>query len=209
MKSMSVMAALASTAAATYLLDPVSGRRRRAIARDKILSGMRQAERAGLATAIDLAHRTRGLTAELRARVVPAQIDDEVLAERVKAKLGRVLAHPGCVAVGASAGTVTLKGPVLAEEAERVRSAVRRVTGVLGVEDQLQEHAEAGDVPELQGPARVRAEEDWSPATRTLVGMGGVTLIGCALAQRTPLTALLGVAGGIMLLCAGTDADAE
>jgi uncharacterized membrane protein len=76
-------------------------------------------------------------------------------------------------------GFLTLRGPALADEADRVVTAMGRVRGVRGVENQLQPHASAEGVSALQGnppPREPRMEllqENWSPATRLLASAGG------------------------------------
>src|SRR5207253_11108980 len=52
-----------------YVLDPRHGRRRRALARDKVVSALSRADDAVGATARDMANRARGIVAETRAAV--------------------------------------------------------------------------------------------------------------------------------------------
>jgi hypothetical protein len=99
------------------------------------------------------------------------QVDDLVLAERVRATLGRVVSHPHAIQVVSSGGFVVLRGPILEREAEPLLSAARHVRGVREVIDQLERHEQAGTVPSLQGgraPAGIRPDvlrHHWSPAT--------------------------------------------
>jgi gas vesicle protein len=58
------LAGLVTGAALMYLLDPERGRRRRAVARDKITSNLRRLRRAAEAKARDLRNRTEGAIAE-------------------------------------------------------------------------------------------------------------------------------------------------
>lgn len=212
MKSSTALTAAAAAALATYFLDPDIGRRRRAVVRDKVLGKLSHADEAGRVVAVDLRNRLKGVFASLRTRMTSRDVPDEVLAERVKAKLGRFLGHPGSVEVAASGGTVTLQGPVLKHEVDAVLRAVRTVPGVHAVENRLEEHKQAGNVSGLQGGRRrVQRvdimQEHWAPATRVLVGAGGATLVACALVRRSPLSVLFGLAGGAMLLRAGSNID--
>lgn len=63
--------------------------------------------------------------------------------------------HPRSIEVAARDGTVILSGPVLADEVDSLVAMVSRVPGVRHVENRLEIHEEAGNVPGLQGgPAR-------------------------------------------------------
>jgi len=108
--------------------------------------------------------------------------DDEVIAERVRAKMGRLVSHPHAIEVACAQGRVTLSGPVLACEVHRLVAGVESVRGVTGVESRLQAHNEPGDVPGLQGGVTRTGERseflrnNWSPAARLLVGLAGGAL---------------------------------
>jgi hypothetical protein len=54
-----------------YLLDPEGGRRRRALARDKAVHGLKVSGKALRGKSTDLGNRTRGLVAKTRARLRP------------------------------------------------------------------------------------------------------------------------------------------
>jgi hypothetical protein len=144
-----VAGALAAGAIATFFLDPEQGRRRRAIARDKLASGLRQASDSGQAFATGLRHRTSGLAARARSRLSGASVPDDVLAERVRARMGHNVSHAS-IEVTAAGGEVTLRGPVLDAEMDALLAAVRRTPGVRGVVNQLEPHPRPGNVPGLQ-----------------------------------------------------------
>lgn len=150
MRAFSILVAAAAGALATYFLDPEQGRRRRAVTRDRMASGMSRAAGAGQSLAQDLRHRTRGIAASIRGRLSREPVGDDVLAERVRARVGRLASHPGSIEVGVSQGHVTLRGPVLASEADRLLRAARVVRGVRGVSSGLETHATPGNVPGLQ-----------------------------------------------------------
>lgn len=65
---------------------------------------------------------------------------DEILAERVRTKIGESTGHAERVAVSAHAGWVTLSGPVLAHEVGSLVSSARSTRGVRGVENLLEIH---------------------------------------------------------------------
>lgn len=209
-----MLAAAGAGALATYFLDAQQGRRRRAVVRDKVYGRLSHAGEAGRVVAVDLRNRTRGTFAALRHHVTNQDVPDEVLAERVRARLGRVVSHPGSIAVGATGGTVTLHGPILKHEVKRAMQAIWAVPGVHGVVDRLEAHGQAGDVPGLQGGTRRDqridiAQENWAPATRLLVGLGAAAMAVYGLARRSPAGPLLALAGAALLARAATNLDAK
>jgi hypothetical protein len=172
-----------------FMLDPSTGARRRALVRDKAVRATR-ATRDGLDTTTrDMAHRTRGIVAAARGRWSREPVSDGVLIERVRAKLGRVTAHPGAIHVEARDGEVTLRGPILAHEVDHVISTASRVSGVATVINELEPHDAAEGVPSLQGEGRVQRDRidvlqrRWSPSTQALVA-AGLVATGVFLATR-------------------------
>lgn len=143
-----------------YVLDPQRGARRRALARDKANRMRHRAGEALAARSRDLRNRSRGVAAKTRSLVQKeeAGVPDEVLAERVRSRIGRAVSHPGSVEVAARDGVVTVSGPVLAEEADELLTAIRDTPGVYDVEDLLEVHDEPDDVPGLQGDSRAGRE---------------------------------------------------
>jgi uncharacterized membrane protein/CBS domain-containing protein len=185
-----------------YLLDPDLGRRRRALARDRAVRAVGRIDDCVNAAACDLAHRARGVAAEVRARLVSEQVSDDVLVERVRSRIGRYVAHPHALGVAARNGQVVLTGSVLKGELDRLLDAVGSVRGVRGLDaGGLAAHDEPGDRPWLQGGRRLPGErpnllqESWAPATRLLAGAAGCGLMANCLARRTPAAVLLGTAG--------------
>jgi hypothetical protein len=166
-----------------YILDPIAGRRRRAGVRDKMIRLQRKATEAAGVTARDLRNRISGLAAEGRSLLFERNIDDEVLMERVRSKLGFLVRHPSAIEVQVTDGRVVLSGPVLSDEVEQLIDGVRSVRGVRDVENRLKVHREPGDVPGLQGdkpkptgqPIDV-LQRHWAPSTRFLVSSAGVLL---------------------------------
>jgi hypothetical protein len=190
-----------------YLLDRDLGARRRGLIRDRaVRAGLLVGGAAG-STAHDLGNRARGVAAAARARVSDEQVDDRVVAERVRAELGRVVSHPGAITVTADSGRVTLGGQVLGYEFERLMDRVRKVRGVRGVRSELEVHDSADDVPALQGGespgnAFPRHRQRWSPTTRLLTTVAGSALALYGSRRRDPLGAALGL-GGLALATRG------
>jgi hypothetical protein len=166
---------IALGAAAMYLLDPARGARRRALIRDKALWASRKTRDGAAALACDVQNRVRGAISETRGLFERTRADDSVLEARVRAELGRVSSHPGAIATFSSNGTITLSGPILASERDRVLRAIGGVRGVENVIADLEVHETAGSVPALQGgsvrPGQTWLRGSWSPTTQAAAAL--------------------------------------
>jgi uncharacterized membrane protein len=126
--------------------------------------------------------------------------DSQVLAERVRSKLGRVCSHPRAIRVACDDGIVTLRGDVLQQDLTAVLRGVRHVHGVKKVVSDLQVHREAGRMPFLQGEGHRGGthleflQSNWSPAPRVLAGAVGAAMMAGGFAQRS-------IAGAAIALC--------
>ena len=193
---------------AMYTFDPVAGRRRRALARDKLVRLRKAAQEAARVTVRDLKNRTLGTVAEGRAAFLEDIVDDSVLVERVRSKLGFVVRHPSSIDVQASAGRLTLSGPVLTDEVQQLIEVVASVRGVRDVENRLEVHAMGDNVPGLRGDIPKPAGQlldvfqgRWSPSTRFLLGTAGVILLFGPNPFRRSAVALSILAGLGLLAC--------
>lgn len=201
-KALTWVGSLLTGAGLMYLLDPGSGRRRRALLRDKAVGATAATGRAIGTTSRDLRNRAVGVAAQTRALVRGGEVPDRVLAERVRSRIGRIVSNPGSIEVSARDGIVRLTGPVLAREEDDLVSCVSSVRGVRSVDSRLELHKQAGDVPGLQGGAGTPAPQfelfqaNWSPAWRLLAGTTGAGLMSYGLRRR-------GAAGGTLALIGG------
>jgi uncharacterized membrane protein len=192
----------AAGAVMMYLSDPDRGKRRRALARDKMVSVANRAGDVLDVAARDVGNRMQGWRAQA-ARMLfrhNNMVDDPVLAERVRSRIGRAISHPHPIHVIAQQGKITLSGPVLAHERMSLLQAVKAVPGVLDVEDQLQEHRSAQGIPSLQGAGRTRQNRaalhrGWPPGLRAAAMLGGSALGVYGLSRRAPAGVLLGALG--------------
>ena len=132
------------------LLDPRRGAGRRALIRDKALSLVRQAGVTAARQGRDLKQRAQGLAHEVSARIEEEQPSDDVLAERVRAQIGRPVSHPRSIEVRVEGGEVILSGPILRRELDDLLRRVARVRGVCGIRNELEVHESEGSVPGLQ-----------------------------------------------------------
>lgn len=176
-----------------YALDPDRGNRRRALARDKCSRAWHKTGDTFGTTSRDLANRTRGVVADITHLFRKEEVADDVLIERVRSKMGRVVSHPSAIEVTASNGRVTLSGPILADEVVPLMKCASSVRGVNEIDNRLEVHETAGDIPALQGGTRrpgLRFElmqENWSPTARLLTGVaGGAMATYGALKQDVP-----------------------
>jgi hypothetical protein len=168
-----------------YAMDPQQGRRRVAVVRDRAGRLGRQASHWTGVGWRDLSHRASGMTARLRRLVRHGATDDEVLIERIRAQLGRVVSRPHAVEVACSSGKVCLRGPVLEKEHEPLLRTVRSVAGVRELVSQLALHPTAASVPGLSNTATPRmrtTEHRWTPGAQLLALAGGVGLLVLGLA---------------------------
>jgi hypothetical protein len=125
-------------ATAMYFLDPVRGKARQKLLRDKMIGWSNCASDRLRKTAQHAANHAVGFAAETRARLAPDCADDHTISERVRSALGRVASHPKNIEVTVHDGIVTLCGCALRNEVQNIVRTVSRTRGVLGVENQLE-----------------------------------------------------------------------
>jgi uncharacterized membrane protein len=193
-----------------FILDPLSGRRRRKTVLDKAISLAHQSGDATGRATRDLSHRAQGLAAAATRPFHRAEVDDATLTERVRAKLGRVVSHPHAIDVTVQDGRATLRGPILEHEADPLISKARAVRGVQGVEDLLERHQTREGVPALQGgsPRAELAEvmqANWTPGIRCLAATAGSGLVAWGIRRGDGLGLTLGSAGAALLARAGAN----
>jgi uncharacterized membrane protein len=201
MKTRSLLAGAGVGAGLTYFLDPGHGARRRARVRDTVTHSARVTRRAIGTVGRDMLHRTYGTAASLRSPFRHDRVDDPVVVERVRSRLGRLVSHPHAVEVTSIDGVVALRGPVLEREADPLIHAVLRIDGVCDVIDELERHERPGNIPSLQGgrpPAASRLDAfqpHWAPTTRVMLGTAGAAMMVAGLGKRNgagTIAALLG-----------------
>lgn len=201
----SLIAAAGLGALAMFLLDPQSGTRRVALARDRARRLVHEAADAAGTSWRDLRHRASGVAAGARHLVRREQVSDRVLEERVRAELGRWVSHPHAISVTAHDGRVLLGGAVLAAEHAHLTRAVEGVRGVLRVESQVMAYERPDGMPMLQGgivrsgrrPAWGRGKRH-APAMQLLGVSAGVALVAGGALRRGLPGLLLAAAGAAM-----------
>jgi uncharacterized membrane protein len=199
---------------AMYFLDPASGRRRRAVTRDKVKSSVHRTACIARKSREDLANRGRGLAASLNWR---RQRDnsDEVVQARVHSRLGRIISHPHAIHVQVINGRATPRGPVLAHEIPALLAAVASTAGVTDVDNQLDVQENPGNIPALQGqriPCRSKflfARQNWPPGARLIAAFGGGAIAAYGLFRGRIVGKLFALAGCALCVRAITNLDAS
>jgi hypothetical protein len=159
-----------------FVFDPVYGKRRRGLIRDKVTHAAVAARDVVGRRARDISNRARGLVAGAGAHLRREQVSDETLAARVRSKLGRAVSKSGDIEVLASEGRVTLRGIVPAQEAERLLRRVSRVRGVLDLENQLKlkrRHGEAAGGERANGNGAHNGRSHLAPGRLLAAAAGG------------------------------------
>ena len=206
--ALNLLAGFGLGAGLMYVLDPQLGRRRRILMRDKLVRAGHKTEEGLCTLRHDLANRVTGLAAEAKGLFARDEPSDQVVTDRIRAHLGRLVSHPHAIKVSVQEGQATLSGPILAHEVERLVDCVSSVPGVQGVANRLDIHQERGRTSALQGGREhcgARSElcqGNWSPTTRFLVGMGGGALTVFGLTRSAPLACIVGTVG-LALIASG------
>jgi uncharacterized membrane protein len=183
-----------------YFADPNRGKRRRVIVRDKVNAGLRDVGRELDKARRDLRNRSQGLAASVRNLARRSHPDLEVIEERVRSAMGRVVSHPHAIHVAVEpGGRVTLEGPVMERELGDLLQRARGVQGVKEVVNRLEVRHEEGR------NGRRAARQTWTPALR--VGAAALGATAMASSRRGDgLPRLIGtMAGGALLARAVTN----
>jgi uncharacterized membrane protein len=170
-----LLGGLAAGAAALYFLDPDQGQKRRtAFATKAKRMGKSVAEEASK-SGRDAWHQVAGNARKIWNRVSWEQPDDDILVERIRARLGRIVSHPPDVHVASDHGTITLWGRAPNRE---IYAMVRTLGSMHGVRE-IRNHLEIHERPEAAADgnlfqrARHTTLHNWSPAKRAAVGTAG------------------------------------
>ncbi|GAB3553001.1 hypothetical protein GCM10027343_39250 [Noviherbaspirillum agri] len=199
-----LLGAAAVGAAAMYMTDPDRGRRRRALATDKMRSLAVKTGGAIDVASRDLSNRAHGWRAQatrIFSRKQQEADSDELMVARVRKEIGRVVSHPRAIKVNVTQGCVSLHGPILASEKGQLLDCVKSVSGISEIDDKLEVHESAGGIPSLQGEGRMRRaassvmQENWSPALRAIGTVGGGALSLYGLTRRTPASVAVATLG--------------
>lgn len=198
-----------------YFLDRDRGRRRRLVMSDQGIRWSRKTREAARSTSQDMQNRAKGIGAVVASWIWPAPpVPDRVLAERVRVKLGQFSRHPSAIDVHATDGVITLSGPVLEDEFDRICHAIARIPGVTQIFNRLERHDSPEDVPALQGSVKrnrgVRfalLQPNWSATARMAAALVGTAALLFGLSKRTVGATTLAASGLGLLLRSATNQE--
>lgn len=212
---------IALTAGITYLMDPTSGRRRRAAVREQVEKAAHKLNDGTRAARTDLADRAQRLAGECKTQakswagqakslagsvagqakslVKPDPMRDDIVAARARAALRRNLSDSSAIGVAADQGRLILHGHVRPQEHDTLRECLRDIAGTREVADHLIERDGNGDAAPRSSGRFDLSREEWDRAPRFLVGGLGAALIAFGIKQRSAL-GLLGAAAAIPMI---------
>lgn len=183
--ALAVLGGAGAGAALMYFLDPTGGRRRRALLHNQTERVRSEGREFARKARKDAANRAQGLAYEARSGAHADQVPDNILEERVRSAMGRLVSHPGAIHVSANEGVVTLSGDILDDEARGLLSRLRHMPAVRGIQNRLEHHKHPGRVSSLQGSGKLQIRsqqqtEAWKPAGRLIATAAGsgLTLLG-------------------------------
>jgi uncharacterized membrane protein len=165
----------AAGAAAFYFLDRERGAERRA--RFSRKAGGVAADLKDVATKCisDSQHRISGVVRQAWYGLQRSRPDDRVLEERIRSRMGRIVAHPHRIHVASSDGAVTLWGTATDYEIRKLIHTVEAMAGVVEVLNHLEpREVQAPPVePNALQQAHHEISLNWSPAARIVAGAAG------------------------------------
>jgi len=190
------------------------GRRRRALVRDQADHFAHTAPEAINVGLRDLKNRSRGMVAATRRWLVKSYADDSVLSGRIRSELGFLSSHPSSIEVTVDNGVVTLRGPILEHEVDRMLQEVGRIEGVKAVENRLEVYESGAAIPGLQGEPSPRTgrrldilQSNWAPATRLLAGTAAGAFLLYAASRRDASDAVIALLSTAVLARALTNVE--
>lgn len=194
-KVIGTLGAVALGAAAMYVFDPTSGKRRRATFKDKAVSLAKKEGEVFARAGRDLRNRAKAVAPKLSSAMRKADGDTRKLANRICSKAGRVLSHPGAVEVTVKDGRVTLEGDVLSNEVAGLLSVAESCRGVTKIDNQLTVHDRPDGIPALQGEGSKPARHSWPPGVALAASAAGAATAAAGLYRGGAAGAALGAAG--------------
>jgi hypothetical protein len=172
----SLLSVFAAGVGTMFLLDPDRGARRRALARDQVVSMRKRLGDTAAATLEDMSNRAFGSVAEARRLLQSEPATDAVVYERVRAALGTTCSRPSDVDVELENGRVTLRGTIAESELGRTLRRIAWTSGVAEVDNRLSVRPDDAAV--------VGSSLRWTPTNRALAVAMGVATLGYGLLRR-------------------------
>lgn len=176
-----------------YLFDRKDGRKRRSRLMKETKKVVATAKHEAKKSLKDAQNHLVGGIACLSARLRTEEATDDVIVERVRSRMGRVVTHPHPIMVASDGGMVTLWGPVPGDEMLPLLYKVKATPGV----KEIRNHLTAYDStqPELDVATKVSGEIKWSPFKRLLIGAAGASAAAYGIYKRNLFGHALALAG--------------
>ncbi|MDB5105588.1 MAG: putative integral rane protein [Fibrobacteres bacterium] len=154
---------------------------------------------------VEVMARTQSVLREIRALVVHAEVPDDVLEEKIKAKIARMSARPDSIQVQVEHGKVTLVGTARSEEIRGLSENLIGLRGIKELDNRLEaltppftswDDAEPGSRPQARNPG------SYPPSVSLVLAAAGLALTYAGYRLRGGSGGFM-VAGGAALLGAG------
>jgi uncharacterized membrane protein len=193
-----LLGGIATAATAAYFLDRGNGRERRAKAARETERLVKAIAKGATLGVRDGQHRLVGMTKQAWFALRQEHLEDRVLVERIRSRMGRIVSCPHKIHVASDEGVVTLWGQASQDQAFQL---ARAVTGMRGVKD-LRDHIEIRET-EAEPPrqhdtlreARLATRLNWSPWRRLLTVVGGAAVAAYGWRRRDKLGFCLSAMG--------------
>jgi uncharacterized membrane protein len=201
-KGWMLLGSLGAGAAALYFLDREQGQRRRSAFTARV-----RRSGAGLAEEVSKSARDGWNRLSGRARQIlkagdRKTVDDVVLAERVRSRIGKIVSYPHKIHVACDQGVVTLWGVAPEEERRPLLRTVGSVPGVQVVWNHL-EVAEPSNISSRPADSLNRARKttmfNLSPSNRALVGIAGIAAAFYGLRRKDSIGISLSLLGAALV----------
>lgn len=181
-----------------YLFDPKDGRKRRSRVTKQTKKVVAAAKHEAEKSLKDAQHHLVGGIACLAARLRNEEATDEVIVERVRSRMGRVVAHPHPIKAVSDEGIVTLWGPVARYEVLPLLYKVKATPGVKEVRNHLTTYEpNEAYFPAAQSPKS--GEMRSNRFKRLVMGAAGATAAIYGLSGKNSFGRMLALAGaGVM-----------
>ncbi|MBK5292244.1 MAG: BON domain-containing protein [Acidobacteriia bacterium] len=139
---LSLAAGTAVGATVMYLCDPDRGKARRTRMQEQAAGAVKRQGRKLAGKVEDIVHRAKGNLAQAKASLYGQQaVDDAVLYDRVRSRIGHVSRHAHTIETTVLDGVVTLSGTVPRSNGRQLAEEVQSVPGVREVHDHMVELA--------------------------------------------------------------------
>ncbi|HEY7338120.1 MAG TPA: SRPBCC family protein [Bryobacteraceae bacterium] len=210
-RAKSVAAGLAAGSMLMYFADPDRGKRRRALASDKAGRAWRGFSALLDKARRDVAHRAAGAFFGAKAAFQDHAADGDIVVQRVRSKIGRLVSHPHAIDVSAQGDAIVLTGAVLVDEIDRLLRRARAVPGVKNVVNRLKIYENGAQISSQGGPARASRHEwirqRWTPSLRVGAGAAGAALLAYGTREGGPRGFASNLAGAALLARAISNRD--